>query len=418
MDEADSILLDEAVVPLRLAGAAGQLDDAGYRRAFDLSCKLQRQRDYTLLAQPRRAALTAAGRARVRAAVAGAGGDLHPARRACEMVEAALQARLLYRKDRDYAVINGELQLIDELTGRVAVGRQWQGALHPMVQIKEGLKPSPPTCTLAEITYQRLFPRYLLLAGMSGTVLENRHELRALYGNPVQRVPLAHPARRRWLGQRCWATAAQQWQAVVQSVQQRVGHGRPVLVGTGSVADSVHLSALLQAAGVAHQLLNATQDQAEAEQIARAGQAAQVTVATNMAGRGTDIKLDERAREAGGLHVIVTMKNRSRRVDRQLFGRAARHGDPGSAEVLLSLDDSLLQQQLPAPMLRLARRLCRRQVEAPAQRPAQPANPWLATLLFTLAQRMAEAQDRQNRRELGHADEAAEDLYGFSGGRE
>ncbi len=429
LDEADSILLDEAVVPLILAAPAGQLDAAAYQRAFELSRSLQRQLHYTLHAAERRATLTDAGRLRINAAVAGARGDLHPARRACELVEAALAARLLFKRDREYAVVAGgapgaagaELQLIDELTGRIAQGRQWQGALHPMVQIKEGLPPSPPTRTAAQITYQRFFPRYLHLAGMSGTLLEAHRELQRLYGSRVQAVPLVRPSRRRWLGQRCYASAADKWQAVLHSVQLHASSGRPVLVGTDSVAASAQLSALLQAAGVQHQLLNATQDSAEADQVARAGCSGCITVATNLAGRGTDIRLDAAANAAGGLHVIATMKNRARRIDRQLLGRAARHGDPGSAEMMLALDDPLLQQMVPALLLRVVQRWT--SAVSARLRQAQPATPCpvpttLAAPLFTIAQRAAEWRDRSHRRELQHADRAAAETYAFSGGVE
>ncbi len=464
VDEADSILLDEAVVPLILAAPAGRLDTAAYRRAYELASGLQRQRDYLLQVAEHRATLTPAGRERINAAVAGARGELQPARRACELVEAALAARLLYRRDREYAVVNGELLLIDELTGRVATGRQWQGALHPMVQIKETLEPSPPTCTAAQITYQRFFPRYLHLAGMSGTLLEARHELRLLYGAPVQPVPLAKPNRRRWLGQRCYTTTAAKWQAVLHTVQALSAAGRPVLVGTDSVADSAQLSALLLSAAVPHQVLNATQDGAEADKIARAGQAGCVTVATNMAGRGTDIRLDAAASAAGGLHVLATMRNRARRIDRQLMGRAARHGDPGSAEVVVALDDALLQRHWPAPVLRALHTLASLlpapraqpvrtridpfglslskprdrskalpstgsgvlEVEAPCKRggvksPSPKAglvSPLLAGPLFAVTQSLAEWRDREHRRELRHSDEQAVEMYGFSGGTE
>ncbi len=435
VDEADSILLDEAVVPLILAQPGGPIDGGAYARAYELARSLQRQLHYTLDAAARTATLTEAGRLRINTAVAGAAGELYPARRACGLVQAALAARLLLRRDREYAVVHprrdaeqphsgepasaprgpAELQLIDALTGRIAAGRQWQGALHPMVQIKEGLPPGAPTSTAAQITYQRFFPRYLHLAGMSGTLLEARHELQQLYGSRVQRLPLLQPSRRRWLGQRCYASAAAKWQAVLQAVQQHRSAGRPVLVGTDSVADSAHLSALLHAAGVPHQLLNATQDRAEAEQVARAGTCVAnlgcVTVATNMAGRGTDIRLDAAAHAAGGLHVIATMKNRARRIDRQLLGRAGRHGDPGSAEMLLALDDTLLRQTLPAALVQAVQRALRPGAGQAVHRACSAA-------LFTVAQRLAEWRDSSHRRELQHADREAADRYGFSGGVE
>jgi preprotein translocase subunit SecA len=413
VDEADSILLDEAVVPLILAAPSGALDAAGYRLAYEISCALQRQRDYTLVHERRAASLSQAGRERVAAAVQGAGGVLAPARRACELVEAALAARLLFRRDRDYVVAGDKLQLIDELTGRIADGRQWQGALHPMAEIKEGLAPSAPTATAAQITYQRFFPRYLKLCGMSGTLLEARHELRVAYDATVQRVPLARASRRVMQRERCYVDAAHKWQAVLHAVREQVACGRPVLVGTDSVADSAHLSALLHASGVPHQLLNAVQDADEAQRIARAGCAAMVTVATNIAGRGTDIKLDAAAAKRGGLHVIATMRNRSRRIDRQLFGRAARHGDPGSAQTLLALDDALLVRHWPAQVLRAVTACACALARADGSVPA-----WLARPLFGVAQRLAEWRDQRLRRALRHADRRTAENFGFSGGTE
>ena len=409
VDEADSILLDEAVVPLILAAPTRALDVSGYRRAYQISCTLQRQRDYTLLPQQRAVQLSSAGRERVGVAVKGAGGVLAPARRACELIEAALAARLLFRRDREYVVVGDKLQLIDELTGRIADGRQWQGALQPMVELKEGLEPSAPSVTAAQITYQRFFPRYLKLGGMSGTLLEARHELSVAYDVAVKRVPLARPSRRVLLGERYFVDAAHKWNAVVQAVRSHAATRRPVLVGTDSVGDSAHLSTLLHACGTPHQLLNAVQDADEAQRIAQAGNPGMVTVATNIAGRGTDIKLDAAAAAHGGLHVLATMRNRSRRIDRQLIGRAARHGDPGSSETLLSLDDPLLAKLLPA-VLRRAMAAC---AGADGAVPS-----WCARPLFALAQRSAEWADQRRRRELRHADQTSSQTYGFSGGTE
>lgn len=408
VDEADSIVLDEACVPLILAAPCSPIDAGAYRRAYEISCTLQRQRDYQLPHARRAVALTDAGRARVAAAVNDADTALAPARRACELVEAALAARLSYRRDRDYAVAADGLKLIDELTGRIAEGRQWSGALHPMVELKEGLEPGTPTATAAQITYQRFFPRYSRLGGMSGTLLEARHELHVLYGAPVVRVPLARRDRRRWLGERFFVDAAHKWHAVLQSVRAHAAAGRPVLIGTDSVASSAQLSALLHAAGVAHQLLNALQDAGEADLISRAGRHGVVTVATNIAGRGTDIRLDADAAAAGGLHVIATMRNRARRIDRQLIGRSARHGDPGSAEALIALDDPLVVDAWPRALLRAAA-ACARDGCVPAL---------LARTLFTTAQRLAEWRDRALRRQLRGAAARTGELYGFAGGTE
>jgi preprotein translocase subunit SecA len=411
IDEADSILLDEATVPLILAAAADATQTQSFQRAMDIARGLRRGRDYNVDAGQRRAELSDDGRAAVSAAVQALHGDkglLRPARRAHELVAAALSARHALQRDRDYTVQDGKLQLIDEVTGRIADGRQWTGPLQAMVELKEGLAPSPATRVSAQITYQRFFPRYLRIGGMSGTLAEARRELRVLYDGRVQRVPLAKPDRRQWLGEQLFADAASRDRVLVERVKRLVALGRPVLVGTDSVGASMRLSAGLLAAGIDNQLLNAVQDAHEAERIARAGHAGVVTVATNIAGRGTDIELDAAARAAGGLHVVATMRNRSRRIDRQLIGRAARHGDPGSAERLLSLDDALLAENMPRLWHRLAQHCARRSV----------VPRWLAQPLVALAQRRAEWREHALRKHLRRGDQQSDELYAFAGAAE
>jgi preprotein translocase subunit SecA len=419
LDEADSILLDEAGMPLILAQAGAPCDGPGHQRAFDLTTRLQRGRDYAAVPAARAMRLTDSGRALVSAAVnsgsgaqgppLGAGSVLHPPQRAHELVEAALTARWMYRRDRDYAVTTANavsaVQLIDQVTGRIADGRQWTGALQQMVELKEGVPLSAPTHTLAQITFQRFFPRYLRLGGMSGSLLEARHELRMRYDLAVRRVPLLRPSLRRWQGEVLFVNSKLRWAAVVRQTQQLARAGRPVLVGTDSVKDSAHLSCLLQEAAVAHQVLNALQDANEAACVARAGHAGVVTVATNMAGRGTDIQLDAAAKAAGGLHVLACMRNRARRIDRQLLGRCARHGDPGSAQAMVALDDVLLASLMP--------RWLRRGLSAAARDGRVPT--WLSAPVLSLSQRLAEAQESAHRRQLGLQDRQLRDLYGFAG---
>ena len=409
LDEADAILLDEASMPLILALPGAPVDASGYARAFEIAAGLQRERDYRALPAARAIGLTDAGRERVDLAVAGAGGVLTPPQRAHELVEAALAARWMFRRDREYAVTEHGVQLIDAVTGRIAEGRQWTGALQQMVELKEGVAPSPPATTAAQITFQRFFPRYLRLGGMSGTLTEAQHELRMLYDLGLARVPLARPGRRRWLGETLCLDAPAKWAAVLATVRAMHGSGRPVLVGTDSVADSAHLSRLLHAAAIRHQVLNALQDANEAACIARAGRHGAVTVATNMAGRGTDIQLDPSAAAAGGLHVIACMRNRARRIDRQLIGRCARHGDPGSAQTLLALDDALLQRIWPA-WLRRAAAACAVQ-DGPRRR--VPA--LLAAPLLSVAQRITEWHETQHRKQLRRAERQLGALYGFAG---
>lgn len=408
VDEADACLLDEAVTPLILAQPGRAVDANAYACAFSIAEKLQRGRDYRLMPSARAARLSPSGRAEVDRGVRAAGAaaaTLAPPQRACELAEAALAARWLFRRDRDYAVTAEGIQLIDEVTGRIATGRQWSGALQQMIEIKEGVALSSPTVPAAQITFQRFFPRYLHLGGMSGTLTEARRELRRLYDVGVVAVPLARASRRRWLGEELYANAAAKWSAVVEHVAVLRRSGRPVLVGTDSVADSAHLCTLLSRSGIACQVLNAVQDAHEAQCIAQAGRSGTVTVATNMAGRGTDIELDEPARAAGGLHVIACMRNSARRIDRQLMGRCARHGDPGSAQRVLALDDVLLQTGLPAWLLRVATR---------GARGGRIPRVW-ATPLLAIAQRTSEWQQAQRRKLLRLTERQLGDLYGHFG---
>jgi len=229
--------------------------------------------------------------------------------------------------------------IVDEFTGRTMADRSWERGLHQMIEAKEGLVASDLRESIARLTYQRFFRRYLRLAGMTGTGAEVAAELRAVFGFNTLRIPTHRPCVRRRLGERVYLDAQARWAAVVDRVVQMHRAGRAVLVGTRSVWASEHLSRLLSAAGVDHAVLNARQDSAEAEIVAQAGQRCRVTVATNMAGRGTDILLDDSVRAVGGLHVILTEFHESRRIDRQLFGRAGRQGDPGSFESLVALDD-------------------------------------------------------------------------------
>jgi len=348
VDEADALLLDEAGVPLILSMHQGRLDVPAFRRVFSLAESMQEGRDFQIDLSRRRARLTQRGLERIENGLNERDGVLALWQRAVELVETALCARVIYIRDRDYAVHNGELALIDEFTGRIATGRQWQGALQAMVEIKEGLEPRAPTEVTAKITFQALFPRFLRLSGMSGTVTDSHRELKTVYGLSVVKVPLRLPSENTDLGRRVFATSEDKIVACIMTVKADQAAGRPVLLATDSISDSADLSARLKAAGVVHQILNAVDCADEASVIRRAGRASVVTVTTNLAGRGTDIRLSEVARRNGGLSVIAMMANRSRRIDRQLFGRAGRQGDPGSFQSLVSLQDRLVANALPS----------------------------------------------------------------------
>jgi len=262
----------------------------------------------------------------------------------------ALTALRLFRRDQHYVVTEGKVQIVDESTGRVMPDRSWERGLHQMIEVKEDCEPTERRETLARVTYQRLFRRYVRLAGMTGTAKEVAPEIRYVYGLDVVRIPVHRPSQRRYAKPRVCATKAEKWQLVVDTVERvAVQAGRPVLIGTRSVGASDEISASLRVRGIEHALLNARQDKEEADIIARAGMPGVVTVATNMAGRGTDIRLGPGVAERGGLHVVLTEYHESRRIDRQLFGRAARQGDRGSCEAIVSLEDELYQTFVPVP---------------------------------------------------------------------
>jgi preprotein translocase subunit SecA len=260
-----------------------------------------------------------------------------------EDAERALVVDKLYTRDRSYVVRDGEIAIVDEFTGRIAEGRKWRAGIHQAAEAKEGLEITDDGGQAARITVQEFFLRYPHLAGMSGTAQGSAGELKRIYRLRTAPIPTNRPPIRKRLPTRVFATADEKWEAVVDEVQALHNQGRPVLVGTRSIDKSERLSELLRAAGIEHEVLNAHHEPREAEIVARAGERGRVTVATNMAGRGTDIRLGPGVADLGGLHVIVTEMHDAARIDRQLVGRSGRQGDPGSYRVLLSLEDELLR---------------------------------------------------------------------------
>ncbi len=352
LDEADSILLDEAEVPLILSRAAPHAARRAFLwQALAVARTLQAEADFVLQGAERRVELTAAGDARLAESTGRLGGPWRRSRWRREVMATALAGLHLFHRDTHYLVRDDRVELLDEVTGRTAAGRVWSRGLQTIVEMKEGLPPSPETETLTQITFQRFFRRYWRLGGISGTLREARAELRRVYGATVVQVPLNRPGRRVDLPPCLFADEPARLAAACARVRALQAAGRPVLVGTDSVGDSHAFGEVLQRAGVAHRVLNALQDTNEAEIVAQAGHAGRITVATRMAGRGTDIALDDAAREAGGLHVLSLQHNPSRRLDRQLAGRAARHGDPGSAESWLLKTYSTLSGHRGGPML-------------------------------------------------------------------
>jgi preprotein translocase subunit SecA len=345
VDEADSILIDEARTPL-IIGANNQPtqeEAAAYYGADQLAETLVRVKDYKYDPLERKAELTATGRRKVQARAA------HPAfvtltvDGVYEYVERALRAQIAYLRDRDYVVHDGEIVIVDEFTGRMMPGRQWQDGLHQAIQGKEKLEITLETITAARVTVQDFFKRYHKLAGMTGTATSDAAELRRIYKVGVMKMPTNRPCRRVWLPDRVFSTEEEKFRAVADQIIEWNKLQVPVLIGTRSIEKSEKLSRLLGEAGIEHQILNAKNHEIEAQIVSQAGQKAKVMVATNMAGRGTDIKLGEGVAALGGLHVIGTERHESRRIDRQLAGRCARQGDPGYAQFFVSLEDEILE---------------------------------------------------------------------------
>jgi preprotein translocase subunit SecA len=407
VDEADSVLIDEARTPLILTRQApGDIEHVVYRQFLNLTRQLIGGQDFYVDAIRREVQLSLAGQEALARWPLTGRGIWQTARSREELATKALHALYLLSRDRDYLVRDGKILIIDPNTGRTMPDRSWERGLHQFVEAKEGCALTDAREQLGRLTYQRFFSRYLRLGGMSGTVREIRSELWSVYGLRVQRIPLHRPSRRRHLPARVYPRAEQKWAAVVASIEEMQRQGRPVLIGTGSVADSEYLGHKLSAAGIAHRLLNARQDKHEAEIIAVAGQAGQVTVATNMAGRGTDIPLGAGVAELGGLHVISTGRNPVARIDRQLYGRCARQGDPGTHEAILSMEDNLIRQTIHGVPVRFLRWY------------AAKCGPLARTLMLSvqrLAQLRAEGYQRRVRRQLMRLDRLTGRLLAFSG---
>ena len=410
IDEADSVLIDEACTPFILAEEAHDAPTLRrLRAALAAARRLHLGLHYTAQPAVCRAQLTAAG---WRACPADAGPARDPLwthdhhRR--ELVETALAALHLYRNHVHYLVQDGRVEIIDPTTGRVTPGRRWSQGLHQLIELTQGLAPSPEQRTTAQMSFQRFFPRYWRLCGTSGTLREARAELLHTYGLAVQPVPLRLASRRRDAGHRLWADDNLRWAATARAVAAAHGTGRPVLVGCDSLADADRLCALLGTLGLQHQRLDARQDAQEAHCVARAGAVGAITVATRMAGRGTDIRLADAVSELGGLLVIDAQTNGSARIDRQLHGRCARGGEPGQVLRLQSLQAALYVQELHPWLLRGLQQLA-------ASGPAAAVPGWLAAPLVCALQWRVQTRERRQRSALARHDEQINRQLGFGG---
>ncbi|MBH0199692.1 MAG: preprotein translocase subunit SecA [Nitrospira sp.] len=407
VDEADSVLVDEARVPLIISGAGGQVPERHiYETALTLAKGLERGQDFSLDGRERSIRLTPQGQATLGKLAKDLKGIWSGPRRREELVRQALTALYLFNRDVQYLIRDEKVQIIDEYTGRIMGDRSWEQGLHQMIELKEGCPLTPMNAPLARLTYQRFFRRYLWLSGMTGTAQEVAGELWNVYRLATVTIPPNRPLQRRWMGERMFATAEQKWDAVVERIGKLRGQGRPVLVGTRSVAASEILSKQLARAKIEHVVLNARQDQEEAAVVAAAGDQGRVTVATNMAGRGTDIKVTRSVAQVGGLHVLATERHEAKRIDRQLHGRTGRQGEPGSCETVTSLEDELLATSHGRVVRWVARRLIASD---------KPLEGWLASFLARRAQLSAERLHARTRRELLQHEDQLESTLAFSG---
>ncbi len=415
VDEADNQLIDEAVTPLIISRPH---DDptmvAMCREADRVAAGLLPGEHYELEARHKEVRLLPAGRALVTewCAESGSGRFRQPAWVSALVVQ-ALQARHFFLRDKQYVIVDGKVIIVDESTGRLMPGRSWRLGLHQAVEAKEGVEVTQPNESLARLSFQRFFRLFRHLSGITGTAAEAAPEFWRMYDRALLVVPPNRPSQRVAAPARYFANADAKWAAVVEEIVRLHDEGRPVLVGTRSVAASEHLGRLLSNRLLSFSLLNANHHREEAGIVHLAGEPHAITVATNMAGRGTDIRLGARVASAGGLHVILTELHDSARIDRQLCGRAGRQGDPGSTRLFASLEDDLAIQFMPKIVARSLRRWLSTR---PGGMPREGLEASMVAWWLRRAQRAAESQSfRQRRMVMEQDQELAESLIPGSG---
>ncbi|RAP73923.1 preprotein translocase subunit SecA [Paenibacillus montanisoli] len=343
IDEVDSILVDEARTPLIISGQAAKSTEL-YFAADRFASRLKEEEDFTVDIKMRSVTLTDAGVEKAEKAFGIENLFDHANVLLNHHIQQALKAHVIMKRDVDYVVQEDEVVIVDEFTGRLMAGRRYSDGLHQAIEAKEQIKVQNESMTLATITFQNYFRMYRKLSGMTGTAKTEEEEFKKIYGLEVITVPTNRKNVRNDIADVVYKTENGKFKAVVEEIVQRHKNNQPVLVGTVSIENSEKLSEMLKKKGIQHKVLNAKYHAEEAEIISRAGQSGSVTIATNMAGRGTDILLGELVEGLGGLHIIGTERHESRRIDNQLRGRAGRQGDPGSSQFYLSLEDDLMRR--------------------------------------------------------------------------
>jgi preprotein translocase subunit SecA len=399
--------VDEARTPLIISGPgpnAEQLE--AFRVAAGIAQQLNVDADYKINSRYREIELTDQGHARLAQIAAPLSGLWHGRRRREELVTQALVAKELYLLNQHYIRADGKIVIVDDFTGRLMPDRSWRDGLHQAIEAKEGLEVTTVKDTYARISFQRFFRLYKTLSGMTGTAQEGATEFWQIYNHRVVVIPTHRPCIRKVLPDLILPTKAARWQRLLSEIRQIHNTGRPLLLGTRSVRDSEYLSQRLTAEQLDHQVLNAVRHREEAQIIAGAGQAGRITVATNMAGRGTDIKLGRGVADLGGLAVIATERHESGRVDRQLYGRACRQGDPGSAQMFVCLEDELMVRHAPHMRSSLVRRYGHNEEEISSN---------FVRRVYQMAQGRAERMSLRQRKSVLSTDDWLDQYLGFAG---
>ncbi len=407
VDEADSILIDEAVTPLIISGQAPNPEQVeSFSQAARIAAQLTHGVDYQIEQRYREIELTDHGENRLTELTAAMGEIWKGRHRRLEMINQALTAKELYQCDKHYVIEDDKVVIVDELTGRLMPDRSWRDGLHQAVEAKENVEINPPKDTYARVSFQRFFRMYDKLSGMTGSAAEAAAEFWQIYHLPVVAIPTNRPCIRKDMPTMIMATEQAKWEKIVEEIRRIHDIGRPILIGTRSIRASEHLSGLLKAEKMDHQVLNAVYHLQEARIVAGAGQFGKITVATNMAGRGTDIKLGKGVTELGELHVIGAEPNESIRIDRQLFGRSARQGDPGSAQGIFSLDDEVVSKHAKYAMDYFRKRY--------ADNKENISSPFIRRV-FDFAQRRAERMALSQRKSVLRTDHWLDEQLGFTG---
>lgn len=407
VDEADSILIDESVTPLIISGDAPNPEQIeSFQQATEIAGQLKPEIDYKVNHRYREIELTSQGETHLETLTSGLGGLWKAKRRCLEMINQALTAKELYLRDKHYVIDEGKIVIVDEFTGRMMPDRTWRDGLHQAIEAREKVEINPPKDTYARISFQRFFRMYRKLSGMTGTASEAASEFWQIYKLPVVKIPTNRPCIRKNLQTIILNTESAKWAGIVQEIRRINETGRPILVGTRNVRASEHLSRMLKTEKLEHQVLNAVYHRQEAQIVAGAGQHGRITVATNMAGRGTDIKLGRGVAELGGLHVLAAEPNESARIDRQLYGRGARQGDPGSAQGIFSLEDEIATRYSK----NIAAYLKRRYAHA-----NDDISSTMVRSVFRLAQGRAERLALRRRKSVLKTDHWLDEQLGFAG---